>query len=230
MHSLRMNYQDILCLSRIILTLSVIMPKKVVQLVFWHMIANLTFRKILGGNYISTGNDIEFTTRNIHDRRKKLHLPIHFASSIAKSLLLLDIYVNHLATENDILIIDEPELNLHPDNQRLVARFLAWIVKRGIKVLITTHSDYIIKEFNILGCIAKLHGAERENLINEFNYSEDEILDFEQIKAYSINQNGNVKEAKIGQFGIDVESFNTEINAMNGIYDKILEKLDETNE
>ena len=47
-------------------------------------------------------------------------------------------------------MIDEPELNLHPDNQRRIARLLARLVNLGIKVFITTHSSYIIKELNTL--------------------------------------------------------------------------------
>lgn len=47
-------------------------------------------------------------------------------------------------------MVDEPELNLHPENQRKVARLLAALVNFGIKVFITTHSDYILKELNTL--------------------------------------------------------------------------------
>jgi predicted ATPase len=42
------------------------------------------------------------------------------------------------------IFIDEPELNLHPENQRLITQVLANLVNIGIKVFITTHSDYII--------------------------------------------------------------------------------------
>jgi predicted ATPase len=55
-----------------------------------------------------------------------------------------------LAQEGDFIIIDEPELNLHPDNQRKIARWLVRVVNAGFKVMITTHSDYIIREFNNL--------------------------------------------------------------------------------
>jgi predicted ATPase len=43
-------------------------------------------------------------------------------------------------------MVDEPELNLHPENQRRVARLFARLINLGIKVFITTHSDYIVKE------------------------------------------------------------------------------------
>ena len=47
-------------------------------------------------------------------------------------------------------MVDEPELNLHPANQRRIARLFACLVNLGVKVFITTHSDYIVKELNTL--------------------------------------------------------------------------------
>jgi hypothetical protein len=41
-------------------------------------------------------------------------------------------------------------IRLHPENQRLITQVLANLVNIGIKVFITTHSDYIIKEFSTL--------------------------------------------------------------------------------
>ena len=47
---------------------------------------------------------------------------------------------------NGLLIIDEPESNLHPDWQVAVAEFLVSLhIERGIKVLINTHSPYMLR-------------------------------------------------------------------------------------
>ena len=72
------------------------------------------------------------------------------SSSAVRSLLDIGFYLEHIAKKGDLLIIDEPELNLHPENQRCIARLLAKLVNYGIKVFITTHSDYIVKELNTL--------------------------------------------------------------------------------
>ena len=47
-------------------------------------------------------------------------------------------------------MVDEPELNLHPENQRRIAQLFARLVNLGIRVFVTTHSDYIVKELNTL--------------------------------------------------------------------------------
>lgn len=60
-------------------------------------------------------------------------------------------------------MIDEPELNLHPSNQRVIARFLAKLVNSGIRVIVSTHSDYFVKEINSL---IMLHGVS-ENMIEK---------------------------------------------------------------
>ncbi|MBP5681682.1 MAG: ATP-binding protein, partial [Bacteroidales bacterium] len=77
-------------------------------------------------------------------------LPIQLSSSIVKTMSSLVLYLKYIVKKGDTLIIDEPEMNLHPDNQILLARIFAQMVNMGIKLVISTHSDYIIREFNNL--------------------------------------------------------------------------------
>lgn len=75
---------------------------------------------------------------------------MYFSSSATKSLIELFFYIQHSAQKDDLLIIDEPELNLHPDNHMKIARLLAHLLNKGINIFITTHSDYLVKEINNL--------------------------------------------------------------------------------
>ncbi|MFW2724676.1 AAA family ATPase, partial [Acinetobacter baumannii] len=72
------------------------------------------------------------------------------ASSAVRSLMIIWFWLNHVAKPNSLLMIDEPELNLHPENQRKLAKFVAALVSAGVRVFMTTHSDYIIRELNTL--------------------------------------------------------------------------------
>ena len=48
----------------------------------------------------------------------------------------------------DHLTIDEPEAHLHPAMQMRVASFLARLVNNGVRIVLTTHSDFFITQFN----------------------------------------------------------------------------------
>ena len=50
----------------------------------------------------------------------------------------------------DTLIIDEIEAHLHPAAQTQMATLLARLVRAGVRVLITTHSDWLLKELGNL--------------------------------------------------------------------------------
>ena len=104
-------------------------------------------QNLLGGSFKFVNNQLFYLPKKERNRSQVL-VPLYLASSAVKSTFLLDLYINCLAEKNGLLIIDEPELNLHPDNQRKMASLLARLVNAGVKVLITTHSDYIIRELN----------------------------------------------------------------------------------
>ena len=104
------------------------------------------FANIIGGAYKITPNgELYYVPKG-----KKVRLSIDESSSAVRSLLDIGFYLRHEAQKGDLLMVDEPELNLHPENQRRVARLFARLVNLGIKVFITTHSDYIVKELNTL--------------------------------------------------------------------------------
>lgn len=113
-----------------------------------------------------------------------IKIPFHLASSSVKSLFLIDAYFRHSAQTGDILFIDEPELNLSPENQVKMARFLAKLVQNGIYVFVTTHSDYICREINLL------LGKELEQT---------------DISVYCAYQNGDVKELEVDADGFSVD-------------------------
>ena len=64
-------------------------------------------------------------------------------SELAPLLLVLrsHYFVDHLT-------IDEPEAHLHPAMQMSVASFLAKLVNNGVRIVLTTHSDFFVTQFN----------------------------------------------------------------------------------
>jgi len=75
--------------------------------------------------------------------------------------LLYNGYVNH----DRILVIDEPEVHLHPKWQVEYAKILVELVKRDVKVLVTSHSPYMIEALYLL--------AKKEDVKSNFYFAED---------------------------------------------------------
>ncbi|MCX6380537.1 MAG: AAA family ATPase [Armatimonadetes bacterium] len=71
-------------------------------------------------------------------------LELRAASSMVKELALLVLYLRYLAQKNDVIVIDEPEMNLHPEAQARMTEFLCMMVNAGLNVIVTTHSSYIV--------------------------------------------------------------------------------------
>ena len=45
--------------------------------------------------------------------------------------------------EGDLLIIENPEIHLHPSGQSELVEFLAFLAQCGVQIIVETHSDHI---------------------------------------------------------------------------------------
>lgn len=79
-----------------------------------------------------------------------LRIDLYNASSSIKQLAPLLLYLRYRAAEGQMLIIDEPEMNLHPEGQAKLLEALAMLSNLGVHVLLTTHSPYIMAHLNNL--------------------------------------------------------------------------------
>ena len=190
------------------------------------------FTDIVGGTYVITQNDQLYYI----PKGTRLKLTMVESSSAARALLDLSFYLNCIAEKGDLLMVDEPELSLHPENQRRIARLFARLANIGVKVFITTHSDYIVKEFNTL--IMLNHDTPYLKRVAEENgYQDSELINVEQIKVYIAEKallplEEGQKRRKRGhtlvpakvhpRFGIGVSSFDKTIDDMNRIQDDIV--------
>lgn len=189
------------------------------------------FANIIGGEYTITQNDELYYV----PKGKRIKLSMDESSSAVRSLLDIGFYLQHEAQQGDLLMIDEPELNLHPENQRRVARILARLVNIGIKVFITTHSDYIVKELNTL--IMLNHDKPHiKRIAEQEGYKQVELIAYDQIKVYIaeaalIKLDGSQKKTKCQtltpadinpELGIEARSFDPTIETMNRIQEAIV--------
>ena len=155
------------------------------------------------------------------------YIGLHIASSTVKSLFSLWFYLEHQAHIGDILMIDEPELNIHPDNQRQIARLLASLVNAGINIVISTHSDYIIREFNSLIMLSQDKGG---HLRRRHGYNNREVLQPDQVGAYLFDQQTITEFEITPSDGIYATTFDEVITDLNKVNDDIYYSLRENND
>ena len=72
------------------------------------------------------------------------------ASSMVSELAPLVLFLSGVIRVGDTLVMEEPEAHLHPAAQTQVAVTLARLVRTGVRVVITTHSDWLLKEIGNL--------------------------------------------------------------------------------
>ena len=185
------------------------------------------FADIVGGDYTITQNDQLYYI----PKGTGIRLTMDQSSSAVRSLLDMGFYLRYVAHKGDLLMVDEPELNLHPGNQRRIARLFARLVNLGIKVFVTTHSDYIVKELNTL--IMLNHDKPHlKRIAKENGYRNDELISSDQVKVYIAQEDlipleegqkrrrrgHTLVEADIDpELGIEAPSFDETIEEMNRI-------------
>lgn len=185
------------------------------------------FDAIIGGSYKVVKQQLVFQAKGAGKQR----FTMNEASSCIRALLDVGFYLRCRAKAGDLFIIDEPELNLHPKNQRAFARLVARMVNAGIKVFITTHSDYLVKELNTL-IMLNQRTPHTQAVQQQYVYDESELIDPKRIRLYMTG----IKKANSGRGrvrtlvsamiypdrGIEVSTFDDTIEVMNAIQSEIL--------
>ena len=174
-------------------------------------------KEMMAGYYRSSGDGIRFRSKGRKER--SFNIPLHQASSSARGLSDLYFFLRHIANRNHLLIIDEPESHLDTANQIQFAR----LVKAGIKVLVTTHSGYLIKEINNLLMLSGSFES-RSKLIKKLKYQKDDFLERDCARAY-VAKNNTLTQCSIDQYGIDMPFFDKTINDINRAANELASRL-----
>jgi energy-coupling factor transporter ATP-binding protein EcfA2 len=165
-------------------------------------LATLLEQEILGGQ-------VDFSTtepepgRELLFQAKGVTLDMPVVSSMVKELTPLVLYLRYLAQPGELLIIDEPEMNLHPAAQAQFTEFLALMVQAGLHLVITTHSPYVIDHLGNL--MAAASHSDSESLRETFFLKRTEaFLSSEHVSAYLVENQTAVSamdEEKIIDWG-----------------------------
>ena len=104
-----------------------------------------------------------------------------------------------------------------------MARLLVRCVHAGMKVLITTHSDYLVKELNNLIMLSRNFDG-KEDLLKKLKYDPEDALDPDQIRAY-VAENGTLTSCSIDKYGMEMPNFDRTIDDINSVTNDISSRI-----
>jgi predicted ATPase len=70
------------------------------------------------------------------------HRPIHVGFGLTQVLPIVIAALS--AAKDDILLIENPEVHLHPAGQALMGQFLTEVANAGVQIIVETHSDHVL--------------------------------------------------------------------------------------
>ena len=131
----------------------------------------------------------------------KRDLPLMSASSMVSELAPVVLYLRHVVQPGDLLIIEEPESHLHPAMQVEFTRQLAAAVQSGVRIIITTHSEWVLEELANLVRLSELPKEQRTGIDDE-----DIVLSPEQVGAWFFEPSSEGNGSTVREIALDTES------------------------
>jgi len=128
---------------------------------------------------------------------------------IGASYLVAILIVCLSAKKGNIVIIENPEIHLHPKSQAMLGEFFAFIASKGIQIIIETHNDHILNKIR--------YEVFKENLA-----SKDVIIYYKGLKDKTF------EKIEITQEGF-FKRENGESDFPEGFYDATLKEIYEIN-
>jgi predicted ATPase len=123
----------------------------------------------------------EYLYPEIKYKFQDTEIPLHRSSSTVSELAPLFLYSKYIIEPGSILIIEEPEAHLHPENQRILAKFLVKLLRKNVNIIITTHSEYLLGQLSSFILLSKVEPQKR---VERYKYSEEDFLKPDEIASY----------------------------------------------
>ena len=150
-----------------------------------NQIADALASDVLAGRIITKPSPTGYPEFRYRPQATKQDISLTRSSSMVSELAPLVLFIRGLVRPGDTLIIEEPEAHLHPAAQTEMAKTLARLVRAGVRVLVTTHSDWMLQEIGNLV---------REGELGEKTSEPASWLEQEEVGAWLFQKNGKVKE------------------------------------
>ncbi len=121
------------------------------------------------------------------------HSPIHTGFGLTQVLPVVVAALS--AAKGDMILIENPEVHLHPAGQALMGQFMADVARAGIQVLVETHSDHVLN--GVRRAVKDGRFAADQVAINFFRTRSD---DLPQVLSPTLDDSGNIDDWPEGFF------------------------------
>lgn len=158
-------------------------------------------------------NEVHYAMNGVAER---LSMPLSSAlvSELAPLLLVL-----RGASPLRLLVLEEPESHLHPRLVRLVAQVIARLVRKGVQVVVTTHSADFCQQINNFIKLGSLPPDLRARLQTEYGYAEQDYLDEGEVAGYQFRAveqgRSTVTRLEGSPSGLAMPTFNEELVSLS---------------
>lgn len=150
--------------------------------------------KILGIEGELVVNHIENSITTVHIQTKDRKIALADFGFGYSQIIPIVIKIFNSGANNNLLIIEEPEANLHPKLQSKLADIFVIATKYfpHLKLVIETHSEYLIRKLQYL--VAKKELPKEKAVIYYFNSDEFVTKQEPKVKLLEITENGNLTD------------------------------------
>ncbi len=160
---------------------------------------------------------------------------MHVSSAVVTEITPLTLFLKY-GLDYDNIIMEEPEISLHPYLQQQLTRVFVKLVNSGINVLITTHSDTIVQHINNMIKLNANSEDKRKELMQmeEHKYDEDDLISEDKVRMYQfdIKKDGftKVTELEGSKYGFEVPTFHDYLIKVSKEFDDFIDNIENTNE
>ena len=139
----------------------------------------------------------------------EFHRPIHTGFGLTQILPIMVAALS--AKRDDLLLIENPEVHLHPAGQAAIGRFLAKVAIAGVQVIVETHSDHVLNGIR-RAVKTKILKADHVALHFFRSRSQAEKGEVPQVESPSMDADGNIDSWPDGFF----DQFDKDMNYFAG--------------
>ncbi len=122
-------------------------------------------------------------------------------SSTVSELAPIALILRHTIDPGDLVIIEEPEAHLHPAKQRDLTVALARLVRAGNRVLVTTHSDWVLEVLGNLVRLSELPEEPRSNFADA-----DCALQPDEVGVWLFDRTGDASGVTVKELDLDPDT------------------------